>query len=138
MFNKFFKKFRPVFLIRSVFLLIYRKNSLLYAYLEQTSIRDTRYGLTRWCPGLAKTARKSWYLLHRSCWVALEIHILRTSPRMEVPLGRPYLYKKNQIRSFNRDSTLSCFLQVVLRWYGTFNRDFLKNSRPGRLIEQYA
>ena len=35
---------------------------------------------------IAKLARKSWDLLHRSCWVSLEISILRTSPRMEVPL----------------------------------------------------
>ena len=42
MFNQFFKKFRSVCLIRSVCLSIYRKISLLYAYLEQTSIRDTR------------------------------------------------------------------------------------------------
>ena len=42
----------------------------------------------------AKMARKSWDLLHRSCWAALEIHTLRTSPRMEVPLselGSSYL-----------------------------------------------
>ena len=39
----------------------------------------------------AKTARKSWDLLHRSCWVALEIHTLRTSPRMEVPLDYSWL-----------------------------------------------
>ena len=36
-------------------------------------------------------ARKSSDLLHRSCWVALEIHTLRTSPRMEVPLGTIYV-----------------------------------------------
>ena len=42
MFIQSFKKFRPVCLIRSVCLLIYRKMSLLYAYSEQTSIRDTR------------------------------------------------------------------------------------------------
>ena len=35
----------------------------------------------------AKMARKSWDLLHRSCWVTLEISTLRTSPRMEIPLG---------------------------------------------------
>ena len=34
----------------------------------------------------AKTARKSWDLLHRSCWVTFEISTLRTSPRMKVPL----------------------------------------------------
>ena len=34
-----------------------------------------------------KMARKSLYLLNRSCWVTLEISTLRTSPRMEVPLG---------------------------------------------------
>ena len=39
----------------------------------------------------AKTAGKSSDLLHRSCWVALEIHTLRTSPRMEVPLGTIYV-----------------------------------------------
>ena len=32
----------------------------------------------------AKTARKSWDLLQRSCWVTLKISTLRTSPRMEV------------------------------------------------------
>ena len=32
-------------------------------------------------------ARKSWYLLHRSCWVTLEISTLLTSPRMEIPLA---------------------------------------------------
>ena len=31
-------------------------------------------------------ARKSWDLPFRSCWVALEISTLRTSPWMEVPL----------------------------------------------------
>ena len=31
-------------------------------------------------------ARKSWYLLHRSCWVGPEISTLRTSPRMKVLL----------------------------------------------------
>ena len=31
----------------------------------------------------AKRARKSWDLLHRSCWVTLEIHSLRTSPRIK-------------------------------------------------------
>jgi hypothetical protein len=44
MFNYFFKKSRPVCQIRSVCLLIYRKFSLLYAYSEQTSIRDSRVG----------------------------------------------------------------------------------------------
>ena len=34
----------------------------------------------------AKKARKSWDLLHRSCWVGPRISTLRTSPRMEVPL----------------------------------------------------
>ena len=45
------KKSRPVCLIRPVCLLIYRKNSLLYVYSEQTSIRDTRVGsaITVWC-----------------------------------------------------------------------------------------
>ena len=42
MFNWFFKKSRPVCLIWSVYLLVYRKISLLYAYLGQTSIRDPR------------------------------------------------------------------------------------------------
>ena len=32
----------------------------------------------------AKTARKPWDLLHRSCWVTPQIHTWRTSPRMEV------------------------------------------------------
>ena len=40
----------------------------------------------------AKMARKPWYLLHRSCWVGPEISTLRTSPRMEVPLGITYLF----------------------------------------------
>jgi hypothetical protein len=31
-----------------------------------------------------------WNLLHRSCWVALEMATLRTSPRMEIPLGKRY------------------------------------------------
>ena len=31
-----------------------------------------------------KMARKSWDLLHRSCWVTPQIHTWRTSPRMEV------------------------------------------------------
>ena len=36
----------------------------------------------------AKMARKSRDLLHRSCWVALEIHLWRTSPKgIEIPLG---------------------------------------------------
>ena len=35
-------------------------------------------------------ARKSWDLPHRSCWVALEISTLRTSPRIEVPLVCAY------------------------------------------------
>ena len=30
-------------------------------------------------------------LLHRSCWVTLEVSTLRTSPRMEVPLVVAYL-----------------------------------------------
>ena len=41
----------------------------------------------------AKMARKSWYLLHRSCWVGPGISILRTSPRMEVPLVKTTLVK---------------------------------------------
>ena len=40
----------------------------------------------------AKPARKSWDLLHRSCWVTLEIHTLRTSPRMEVPTLPSYFW----------------------------------------------
>ena len=41
-FNYFFKKSRPVCLIRSVCLLIYGKFPLLCAYLGQASIRDPR------------------------------------------------------------------------------------------------
>ena len=37
----------------------------------------------------AKTARKSWNLYHRSCWVALAIHLWRTSPAQ---LDRDYGY----------------------------------------------
>ena len=37
------------------------------------------------CSG-AKKAYKSWNLLDRSCWVTPQIHIWRTSPRMEAPL----------------------------------------------------
>ncbi len=36
----------------------------------------------------AKTARKSWDLLHRSCWVTPQMATWHTSPRMEVPLVR--------------------------------------------------
>ena len=44
------------------------------------------------------------------------------------------IFWKNQIRSFNRDSTISCCLKKI-RSYITFNKDFLKNFKPGRLIE---
>ena len=37
--------------------------------------------------------RKSWDLLHRSCWVALKIHTLHTSPRIEIPLGLTPLHR---------------------------------------------
>jgi hypothetical protein len=41
----------------------------------------------------AKTPRKSWYLLHRTYWVTPEISLLRTSPRMEVPLDLGFFTK---------------------------------------------
>ena len=37
-----------------------------------------------------------------------------------------------QTRLFNRDSTIRC---LGLHLYGTYNRDFLKNPKPSRLIE---
>ena len=39
-------------------------------------------------------ARKSWYVLHRSCWVGPGISTLRTSPRMEVPLVNIHVISK--------------------------------------------
>jgi hypothetical protein len=43
-----------------------------------------------------------------------------------------------QTRSFNRGSTIRCLRVHFSRLYGTSHRDFLKNSKSGRLIEQYA
>ena len=62
--------------------------------------------------------RKSWDLLHRSCWVTLEIHTLRTSPRMEVPLTKTYFYLESvqplskifefQTNHWKRNENFSC------------------------------
>ena len=37
-------------------------------------------------------AKKSWDLLHRSCWVTLQISTWRTSPWMEVTLALTYVW----------------------------------------------
>ena len=59
----------------------------------------------------AKTTRKSWDLLHRSCWVAPEISTLRTSPRMEVPLVVYYI-----ILTIGRFLSVLNILQSVLTY----------------------
>ena len=62
-----------------------------------------------------KMARKSWYLLHRSCWVGPGISTLRTSPRMEVPLFSTYTVSwmlNPEFQIFNLPLTLFnlCFI----------------------------
>ena len=50
----------------------------------------------------AKTAWKSWDLLHRSCWVTPQIHMWHTSPRMEYLYVRGDAYiNERMIEAFN-------------------------------------
>ena len=64
----------------------------------------------------AKTARKSRDLLHRSCWVTLEIYTWHTSPRMEVPLDLTYIivYKNTVLLWISADGSI--LVQTFLNW----------------------
>ena len=77
----------------------------------------------------SKTARKSWDLPFRCCWVALEISTLRTSPRMEVPLDRTYLLTNCVQQTFlskiqNHDSEKTVNEILILIWQNFFGSKF--------------
>ena len=63
----------------------------------------------------AKTARKSWDLLNRSCWVTLQIHTWRTSPRMEVPLLCTWIFTEaDYFPFFSFFRLLICYLYLSM------------------------
>ena len=65
----------------------------------------------------AKMARKSWYLLHRSCWVGPGIETLRTSPRMEVPLNTTCLTKAVNRTKICKIKIIKSIKDYFLTWY---------------------
>ena len=65
-----------------------------------------------WFLSVLEQKQLSWYLLHRSCWVAPEISTLRTSPRMEVTLTSSNSQSVSYLQTFCVTSNLAIFRQT--------------------------
>ena len=85
----------------------------------------------------AKMARKSWDLLHRSCWVALEIHTWRTSLWMEIPLllAKSELLEGRNSKNGEINVFLDCFQLILMSFLTT---SLHKNSKNDvKLLETW-